>query len=111
MSVEGASFTITGVDVEEELDNVPSEHDIVKKLDMEFATSFHVPSQTGKGNMTAMDFDPKKDHMRVFLRIRPFSEDETNKGENQVGKLMCDLLSKTFVCCNYLYICVMLFYH
>ena len=56
--------------------------DVVKKLDSVFdIPDTPVPppkSQPGLG------ITPGQEHMKVFLRIRPFTEQEVNKHENQV---------------------------
>ena len=50
-----------------------------RRLELEFGDTplKSVPEKTSSA-------DPSNDHMKVYLRIRPFTKEEENKDENQV---------------------------
>ncbi len=56
--------------------------DIIKRLDPVFDIP-DTPVAPPK-SQPALGIVPGQEHMKVFLRIRPFTENETNKNENQV---------------------------
>jgi hypothetical protein len=70
--MSGVDLTITTI--EEDEDSLPHDSDIIKRLEF----------TPGVNKQDVINFDAKKDHMKVYLRVRPLSDDEKNRGEDQV---------------------------
>ncbi len=61
-------------------------NDIVRKLDPLFAEPEPVPVlQTVKDADSTLAIVPGQEHMKVYLRVRPFTEQEKEKDEDQVS--------------------------
>ena len=60
--------------------------DIARKLDPLFAEPEPVVQTTKDSHSDPIPFVPGQEHMKVYLRVRPFSEEEKEKQEDQVIK-------------------------
>ena len=49
----------------------------------DFATPVK-PAAPASGKSDVTSVQPGQEHMKVYLRVRPFTADEINRGENQV---------------------------
>lgn len=67
-----------------------------RKLLDDFETPLKEKRQRTEGDGSATG----KDHMRVYLRVRPFTSKEEDENQNQVGSLLNIYLTEIFVYFN-----------
>ncbi len=61
--------------------------DVRKQLDEEFANESTLQKESREDSLEGARSIPRE-HMRVYLRVRPLTDNEVNKGENQVSILL-----------------------
>ena len=66
--------------------------DIARKLDPLFAEP--EPAAPTKELLNEIPFVPGQEHMKVYLRVRPFSEGEKEKQEDQVSPVHADTFTE-----------------
>ena len=69
--------------LEEEEHDEAARKNLLSDLDSEAAA---VPQKASTSGVSSSGVPPDKEHMKIFLRVRPFSTPEIISGENQVRR-------------------------